>query len=539
MKDDGLFIDQLYLQNFATFESERIFFGKGMNVIVGETGSGKSLILDALSILFGGRAEKSMIRKSAEFSVLEVNFHVTDLSVCDYLTRIGHPVLDNQIIIKRIIHKKTGTKTFLNHQVCTSENLKKFSRRFVDLVGQFENQKLLSPNYLLNLVDKFSKNEISLKKYQHLFYELQEETKRFNSLNADYLNVETEKDFLLFQKKEIELVSPEIDEDILLAKKKEELLQQRSNTQSIEEAIDFLSGDNDYNILNQLNSLNSIFSKLDDLGSFKNKLIEIQAALEDLSYELAKNLRESDHDEQEYIHIIDRLDSIQKIKRKYGPKLCNVHEKLILIASRLKYLEDLEHSIKTSQKKILDLKKEAFEIAESLHHSRLLAAEKLSKLLTKAIQSLNMSGATLRFEILKKEELNISGFSELDFFAETNPGEGEFKVRKTASGGELSRILLALRQILSSKDSVSIFLFDEIDSGIGGKTAICIGSSLHTVSTHSQVLAITHLPQIIKFAGHIINVEKTSIGKKDNQRTISKIDIVKDKNQFINTITEH
>jgi DNA repair protein RecN (Recombination protein N) len=195
----------------------------------------------------------------------------------------------------------------------------------------------------------------------------------------------------------------------------------------------------------------------------------------------------------------------------------------------------VDDKIEIISKKISDLEVRCFSFAEELHNIRTTRALSLSQELTSKVRELKMNGATLKINVVKSDSLSSKGFSRIDFIAETNPGEGFFKVKEIASGGELSRILLAVRQILSSNDTISVFLFDEIDTGIGGETAISIGKSLSSVAQYSQVLAITHLPQIASFASQIINVSKTTRVVDDQPRTVSIIEqaIGSSREQFI------
>ena len=244
--------------------------------------------------------------------------------------------------------------------------------------------------------------------------------------------------------------------------------------------------------------------------------------LNEINYEI--NSRGSvEFDEEELNNVLEKLDLYQKLKRKFGTDtegLVKIYQDFLL---EKESLENNELKIEDLIEQQKMLKADCLNLAETLHTNRIKAAKKLSVELTKLIQSLNMKGATLNIEVKRAEELNVHGLSSISFLAETNPGEGFHHVKEVASGGELSRILLALRQVLSSKDSISVFFFDEIDTGIGGETALKIGNALKEVSGASQVIAITHLPQIANYSDKLIIVSKDILETKGKKRTQSSV----------------
>lgn len=525
--NSDLFLKSLRMQNFATFETQEIQFDPKFNAIIGETGSGKSLILDALEIVFGGRADKKLIRKNSEFATIEATFSSSDASIKAYFNEIGHPFERDEIVIKRIIYPTESAKSFLNFQSCSASVLASFSKRFIDIVGQFENQKLLSDDYQLVLLDSYAGLAADLKDYSILFSQL-------NSFKKDYQNLIEEKklrsqreDYIRFQIDEIEKLGPSIEDENELVAKKERML----NFEKNREALTYLSScisdnDNDNessmldivkNCLHRLEKSNGILS-----GDVTSKLFEVKALLEDVSYEISKGLSVQ-NDEGDLESIIDRLDCYQKLKRKFGGNTENTIEALSDFKHELNSYTQVDDKIEFISKKIGELENKCLKFADELHIVRQNKALSLSAELTNKVRDLKMLGSTMKIEVVKNEQLSLKGSSRIEFIAETNTGEGFHKVKEIASGGELSRILLAMRQILSSSDSISIFLFDEIDAGIGGETALCIGKALQNVSHNSQVLAITHLPQIATYSSQIINVEKSTFKIDEQIRTVSTV----------------
>jgi DNA repair protein RecN (Recombination protein N) len=521
--NEMLYLKSLNLQNFATFENQTINFDQKFNSIVGETGSGKSLILDALQIIFGARADKKLIRKNAEFSTIEAIFHSDDLEIKKYFNEIGHPYDGNEIIVKRIIYTNESSKSYLNFQSCSAAVLNSFSKRFVDLVGQFENQKLLSEDYQLILLDSYAGIGNDVADYSSMFTQL-------TSMRKDLTDLTTEKniraqreDYIRFQIEELDKLNPSVEDENELLRKKEIILNFEKRNQTLG-AISSAISDEEVNMLNILKSCLQKAEKSPNIVSEEiiTKLYDVKSILEDISYEISKSLETCVDENIE--EILDRLDSYSKLKRKFGGSTDLMIQSYHEFKKELTSYSNLDEKITLTTKKIAELESKLIAFAEELHKIRSEKSKALSTELTTKIRELKMNGASIKLNITRFDHLTAKGISKIDFIAETNPGEGYFKVKEIASGGELSRILLAVRQILSSNDTISVFLFDEIDTGIGGETAVTIGKSLQSVSQFSQVLAITHLPQIAAFSDRLINVSKLTTESEDGHRTFSQVE---------------
>lgn len=522
--NETLYLKSLNLQNFATFENQVIQFDIKFNTIVGETGSGKSLILDALQIIFGGRADKKLIRKNSEFATIEAVFSTNDPVIKKYFNDIGHPFDGSEIVVKRNIFANESSKSYLNFQSCSASLLAAFAKRFVDLVGQFENQKLLSEDYQLVLLDSYAGLSQDIHDYQALYAQLSTFKKDFNDLIHEKNLRAQREDYVRFQLEELEKLVPSLEDEAELTKKKDLILNVEKRQQTLGALASAIS-DDEINLLDLLKSCLNRAEKSSGIVSeeITAKLYEVKALLEDVSYDLSKDLNATPEDEN-IEEIIDRLDTYQRLKRKFGGSTEEMIRMFAEFRAELDSFFQVDDKIALISKKISDIELRCQTFAEELHNIRLARADALSKELTTKVRDLKMNGATLRINVTKNDHLGSKGFSKIDFIAETNPGEGFFKVKEIASGGELSRILLSVRQILSSNDTISVFLFDEIDTGIGGETALSIGKSLQSVAEYSQVLAITHLPQIASFATQIINVSKTTKVIDDQPRTVSIIE---------------
>ncbi|CBW25025.1 putative DNA repair protein [Halobacteriovorax marinus SJ] len=516
MKKDKLNLKSLTLNNFATFVNQEINFTDGFNVIVGETGSGKSLILDALQLVFGNRADKKIIRKNESFATVEAVFVCNSDTIKEYFAQLGHPFSGDEILIKRIITSEGSSKAYLNFQQCSLQTLSTISKRFIDLVGQFDNQKLLSEDYQMALLDEYSKNTTLLTKYRDHFTKLQSLQEELNTLIEKSKTKAQRKDYLEFQISELEKVNPSNDEEEQLIELKNSILDAQKKSESFTEANHILSESNS-SILSLLNKFELQVNRYDLLSEVESsQLIEAKELLSELSFNISKKLN-TDSDDSELQDIIEKLDSYQKLKRKFNVTTSELESIYNNFLDEYQLLENSDLEIKKISEKINSLKEKCWTFAHELHSERESYSTKLSKELTQKVKKLRMSGATIAIEVQTTDELSKNGISKIEFNAETNSGEGYYKVKDIASGGELSRILLALRQVLSKGDTVSVFLFDEIDTGIGGETAITIGKALEEVSSASQVIAITHLPQIAKFSRTLIDVSK----KQEKSRTFS------------------
>lgn len=530
-------IENLSINNFATIKHQSVDFTEGFNVIVGETGSGKSLILDALQLTFGARADKKLVRKGSSFASVEVSFKIDPKAiskVSKFCDDIGYPTED-EIHIKRVIYKEGNSKAFLNHQSCPISQLTSFTRKFIDLVGQFENQKLLSSEYQLRLLDSYAKLGSDFKKYSELFNLLKDLEGDLTKLENKFLNREREIDFLEFQLKEFKELNPTQEEEEQLIKDKEFLLNSEKITKLGDEFRYMLFEENDGGIVSRINQFTSSFSStpITELETVSEKLRSIESNLYELEEIVRNSCDNNISSEQSLEDIIDLLDRYQKLKRKFNLPTSELQQKCLNLNEELVKFLDIENEISLIKSKITDSKELCLNIALELHKNREVASLNLSREITESIQKLNMEGATIKFNCQEDNNLSINGLTNLKLTAETNPGEGFYNLSDIASGGELSRILLSLRHLMTAQDSISVFLFDEIDTGIGGKTALKIGEMLSEISQKSQVIAITHLPQIASFADNLVVVEKET---KD-QRTESKI-INCDKKTKIKYISE-
>ena len=522
----SLWLKTLRLQNIATFENQIIHFDPHFNAIIGETGSGKSLIMDALALVLGQRADKKLIRKNAPFALVEAIFAAPGEGVKKYFHEIGFPYED-EIIIKRIIYPEESSKAYLNLQLCSCQEINNFARQFIDLVGQFDNQKLLSEDYQLFLLDSYAQVLALRQDYQNTYQAWLGQKTELTKLQQAVQEQKSREEYLKFQIEQLEELNPSLEDETNLIEQKELLLRQDKAQKVIENVCGILTDNESFNVVAALkNCLN--FLKQDDLlaknifgPNLLGQLEDAQANVADVAFELAKKLS-NDNNPAQLETILHRLDAYQKLKTKLNTDTTELVQRLAQFKAELTSLASLAEQVSTTTQEIDRLHKLLLTQGKELHQKRLLAAAQLSTHLTQSVRQLRMEGATIDFA-LQEGEPRTTGISILNFQAETNPGEGYFKVASIASGGELSRILLAFRQVLATSDNISVFFFDEIDSGIGGATATSVGHALNEVAQQTQVLAITHLPQLAQYAQRLLEVQKSTLALAQGCKTISQV----------------
>lgn len=518
------YLKSLLIQNFATFKNQTIRFRPGFNVIVGETGSGKSLVLDALQLILGSRADRKAVRRDTDHCLLEATFHCEDEKVKTFLAEEGYPISGNELIIKRMIQRNGTGRTFVNHLSCTLTFLNQFARKYIDLVGQFENQKLLSGSYQLSLLDHFAGLSKQVDAYRDLYRNFKSLAAQKSQLEESRHQREQRLDYLNYQLTEIEKLSPSTTDEEELLRRKVRLMNLEKSQRLSQQLTDIFDGPDSAPGLHTLvKQLSLLILKNTDVCSDEEDIVsQLQEGLQKLETRLKSQL-DQDIDPEELEGVLDRLDLYQKLKKKFGGSVENVLLAQSEFLKEKSTLEGLEFNLDEICQRLDKNHKELLNMASTLHQKRVTAAKKLEKELTSRLRSLRMNGATTRIEVEAGDDITETGISRLEFLAETNLGEGFFRIKEVASGGELSRILLSLRQILSHYESISIFLFDEIDTGIGGETGNCIGKALKDVSSQGQVIAITHLPQIAQYADILIMVQKETHQEKSETRTESSV----------------
>ncbi|NBG88776.1 DNA repair protein RecN [Isachenkonia alkalipeptolytica] len=501
---------ELEIKNFALIDHLHIRFDDGLNILTGETGVGKSIIINAIKLTLGERADKDHIRSKGENTYLQSVFLKNPL-VEDLLTSLGLNTDEEIIVLSRELLKSGRSVSRINGSIVTNTTVKNLADNLIDIHGQHNHQSLLNKQNHIDILDDYAGEEMkSLRKDFLTHYEefqmLQQEK---NNLSIDDRDRERQIDLLRFHIEEIE--SAELKDG------EEEVLMQDYNVLANSEKIYEVMGkgyENLYNLRNA-NSVMDLVSKTVEefhtvdkfdpqIKNFSNQLEEIQFQLEDVSREIRQYFENIEFPTEDLDRLNQRIAYINDMKRKYGPSIEDVLTYYQKSKEELDGLINSKERIEKISKKLQKKSEVLNSLASALHKRRVETAKILEKKVSSTLQELNIPHGSFKVAIASKdgEDLNLiqsfnrKGFDAVEFLIKTNPGEVPKSLAKIASGGEISRVMLALKSLLADIDKISCMIFDEIDTGISGETANLVGDKLEGISTNRQVICITHLPQI-------------------------------------------
>ena len=481
-------VTTLHIKNVGIIDDLSIDLNNGFNVLTGETGAGKTLIIGSLAILAGGRFSKEMIRNGEEFSYVEANFYCPNNEVA----------VDGNIIVSREIHLNGRNSCKINGRLITVNELKEFMSKIIDIHGQHDSQLILNPMQHIIYLDKFIGKELNESVCEYI-----KKLEEYNKLKQELKNTygedqekERRLDLLRYQYNEIEQAKLKQNEE-------EELQNKHKMMQNAEKLKDNLfeidTNLNENAIIAISNSIRSL-EKIQDCGKeyseklsiLKNSYYDIQELARDLSY-----MREEvDFDENERNQIENRLDLIFSLKRKYGNTITEILEFRNKIENEINKIENLDEYHNKIKIQIKNLEQELFKIANQMSNVRTKYAETLSKKINQELKDLEMPNAKFEIKINKTERFCENGIDEVEFMICTNVGEGLKPLTKIASGGEMARIMLAIKNVLADVDEVSTLVFDEIDTGISGKASKAVAEKMKSIAELHQIICITHLPSI-------------------------------------------
>ena len=477
-------ITTLHIKNVGIIDDLSIDFNEGFNVLTGETGAGKTLIIGSLGILAGGRFSKEMIRKDENFSYIEANIFLPDNPIS----------IDGNIIVSREIYSNGRNLCKVNGRLVTVNELKDIMSQIIDIHGRHDNQLILNPSEHINYIDNFIGKEIfDIKiKYEKIFKEHKAIELELKNNFGDDKEKERKLDLLNYQVKEIEDAKLKKDEEEQLEEQRKLML----NSEKIQESLNNIDVNLNENAVISISNAIRCLEIIEDFGEeYKQKLPELKNIYYDIQ-ELARDVScmkdEIYFNEDERNQIEERLDLINFLKRKYGNSIEEILSYKDKIEQEIFNIKNLDKHNEELKNKLKLLEKEMLQLSSEMSNLRKEYGEKLSELINKELTELEMKNA--RFNV-KIEELNgfgVNGLDKVEFFIRTNVGE-EFKpLTKIASGGEMSRIMLAIKTVLAKTDKVSIMIFDEIDTGISGKASKAVAEKLRVISETHQVICITH-----------------------------------------------
>ena len=531
---------ELAIHNFAIIEDIELDFKQGMTVLTGETGAGKSIIIDAVGLLAGGRGSASFVRHGTNKCVLEGHFTTPkNPRLKQLLTRESIDYNSEVIVIQREIYHTGRSVCRVNGSLVTISLLKEIGAFLIDIHGQNEHQELMQSENHSQLLDYFGDDSItSLKESYQEDYEAYKETKRrFNEWQNKEQEIAQKIDILRFQTTEIAEADLVVDEEEELEEEERRL----ANFQDIMEALTF-----SYQVLreNDLNALEMVGEAMDEMKGIEEvdqNLSEISKTLsstffqlQEVASEIYNEMDQQEFDEERLNEIASRLNLIQQLKRKYGSSIPEILEYYEESMDELAMIENSSESKAELTEKMVELEQRIVEKGKQLSKERRKVSTKLEEAIHEQLKALHMDKAdfVVQFqtdiEELTVETANAEGLDRIEFFISTNPGEPLKPLTKVASGGELSRMMLALKTIFAKSQGITSIIFDEIDTGVSGRVAQAIAEKIYSISVHSQVLCITHLPQVAGIADYHLYVKKAT----NEERTTTAAVILQDKDRI-------
>lgn len=508
---------ELDIQNFAIIKSLKIKFQPQMTVLIGETGAGKSILIDALSLLLGHRAQKEMVRSGQSKAVVTGLFTLQDeemREVEQIADDYGLPMDGDDLIISREISSKGRNVIRINGQLTTITALAKIGEYLVDIHGQNDQQMLMDQSRQIDLVDEYAGKEFKplLCKYQAEYQTWQSLNQRLEHLRRDSRELAQRQDILQFQVEELtqaDLTDEQEDQNL------EDEFNKLNNYQKIAESANFmiqLFDDDEHGLTSLLGDAQGTAEDLADLDKdFKNVAQSITDgvySLSDARSELGDIMDSLEFDEERYQYVQNRLDLLNNLKKKYGPSLADVFDFYAKVSKELSQFETGGLDEEELVKQIAAVEEKMSVMAADLHQARESTALKLEEAIKHELADLYMDKARFSIRFAKTDNFTVKGTDDLAFYIAPNPGEELMPLVKIVSGGEQSRLILALKAIFSRVEPVGTMVFDEIDTGVSGRVAAAIGKKMHAIAGQKQVIAITHSPQVAASADHRFAIAK-------------------------------
>ena len=524
-------LTELLIRNLAIIDEVQVPFQPGFNVLTGEAGAGKSIIIHAINFLVGGKGDIDLIRAEAETMLVEGVFDLTNCpQVKAVLEEVGIETEDDMLILSRELSRAGKSRCRINGRAATVAMLKQIGKSLIDIHGQHEHQSLLDPANHLRFLDAFGgEGLMALKeRYNSLYRQLMQVEREIAELQRSERERMQRLDLLRYQ-------AEEIDRANLKEGEEEELLQERqllANAERIAERVNYavrqLMDDG-----GSLDSLGEAIQALREITDFDPSLREWHDALsqafdtiQEIGFELERYASRIEFDPERLEEVESRLDLLKRLKRKYGDSISAILQYRQQIEQELQRLETSEERLEILQREREQLRRELAETAKALSEARQEIARQLERTVQNHLKALMMERARFKVAIDRLPDPNglqlpegtfafwRDGIDQVEFLISTNPGEPLKPLAKIASGGEISRTMLALKASLQRTHEIPVLVFDEIDVGIGGKTAEAVGEKLREVSRYAQVLCVTHLPQIAALADWHLQVEKITEGKR-------------------------
>lgn len=511
-------LSELYIENLAVIEKATIDFSDKLNVFTGETGAGKSILINGINAILGQRVTKDIVRTGTDKAVISALFTDIGDNVLQVLDELGISAEDGQLFLTREIRSDGGSVARVNSRAVNVSVLKAIGETLVTIHGQHDNQILMAPERHIEILDSYAESEALIEDYHSSFRELQSIAKKINKIKTEQSKKEFRMAELADIVEEINALNIHEGED----KEIEAELNISKNAVAISEALymakQLLSGDDDTDGAVEMTqraskSVEGYTDIMTEISPIYDRLSSAAIEMEDISEEIGSLLDSLDIDPKRYDYLNQRSDELRRIMKKYGPELDDVLTTLENSQNELDELSGAEQSLDELNKKKERLLAEVSKKAKVLSDHRKKAGERFVSQVTEELEFLNMPKVKLVVQ-QKTGKLTINGMDSIEFLISANLGEEPKPIAKIASGGELSRIMLALKNVIAEKDSIGTLIFDEIDTGVSGRAAQKIGIKLKQISRLRQVLCVTHLAQMAVMADNHLLIEKNIQGDR-------------------------
>ena len=481
-------ITTLHIKNIGIIDDIVIDLNKGLNVLTGETGAGKTLIVDSLGIIAGGRFSKDMIRRGQSMSFVELALYLPE----------NPNSIDGNVVVSREINTAGKNICKINGRLVPVSKLKNFMKNIIDIHGQYDNQTLMDTEFHTIYLDKFVGEKMFKihEKYCELYNEYVELNKKLKNNYGDEIEKQRKLDLLEYQYKEIKSANLKRGEDEQLEEKRKIIM----SSEKVAESLNNVSNNLEGTIIDVINDSIRTLEKIEDVNSkYGEKLVEmknIYYEVQEVARDISSMKEDVYFDEEERNEIEERLDEIYSLKRKYGNTIDEIIEYKEKLENEIDRIENLDEENRKTKEKIDKITIEMEKLCEEITELRKSNSVILNDKINQELAQLEMKNARFNAKIIEDKEFSPNGKSHVEFVITTNLGEEEKKLNKIASGGEMSRIMLAIKTVLSDIDEVPVLIFDEIDTGISGKAANSVGNKLKKIAQKHQVIIVTHLATI-------------------------------------------
>ena len=520
-------IQELSIKNYALIEDLRVTFGPNLNILTGETGAGKSIIIGALGLLLGDRAQKDVIRQGASAAIVEGIFQSVPESILDHIrTNFDISASNGELILRREVHENGRSRNFINDSPVSLNQLSELGDLLVDLHGQHDHQALLKVDLHLDYLDRFGVDSDLLSKMDGLYREFTQLSSELDDLIKNEAQLKQKRELLEFQVAEIHKIDPSVEDETDLMKE-ENLLKNSERIFQVYQTLASALYEDENAVVNVLSEMESLLAPLLDVDkpfkTWQSGCEQARISLQEVVNGFQSYVDKLEFDPERLEQVRERLGQYALLKKKYGGETAQVVAFKENAKKQLDEIESLDSRIQSLQNVLASKKKEIAGAALSLDRQRRAHAERLQGVITDELNNLGLPGG--QFLVLLERDIDPNGPIEVEnepcrfspkginkgeFLISLNPGQDPRPLAKIASGGEISRIMLAFKTVLAEADAIPVLIFDEIDTGISGRIARIVGQSLHDLAQNHQIICITHLPQIASMGKMHYTVEKQS-----------------------------